>query len=170
MLAMVAAAVLLFYAAAIPVHIAFRLQTDADVPFRFGISLFVPRRPLKSVRQNKKRFRFPIKLHPADAFFAAKTALRQLKIDRITLSGEFGSGDAAATALICGSISAIGCMICKRAALRLTPDFSADRLRVDLTGMISLRAGHIMTAALLGAFQYGLRRFKAWTGIPLKAS
>ena len=170
MLAMVAAAVLLFYAAAIPVHITFRLQTDADVPFRFGISLFEPCRSFKPVQRREKRFRLPGKLHPADAFLSVKTALKRLRIERIILNGSFGSGDAAATALICGSISAIGCMICKYAALRLTPDFSADRLRVDLTGMISLRAGHIMTAALFGAIQYGSRRFKAWTGIPLKAS
>ena len=167
--AMVAAVMTLLYIAVIPVHIVFRLQTDAEKIFRIGISIFRPNLALKPARHKNKNFKPPKVLHPPDALSAAKTALRRIKIEQICLDGEFGSGDAASTALICGGISAISCMFSKRTALRLTPDFSADRLRIDLTGMISMRFGHIMTAALLGAFQYGLRRFKAWTSIPLKA-
>lgn len=169
-LAIVASALTLFYIAAIPVHIVFRLKTGANEPFQVGISLFEPRFVLKPVPRKKKNFSPPKEFHPLDTLSAAKAALRHLKIDQIRLDGEFGSGDAALTALICGGISALSCMAAKHASLKLIPDFCADCLQIDLTGMISMRIGHIMTAALLGAFQYGSRRFKAWTSIPLKAS
>ena len=168
--AMAAVALTLFYIAAIPVHIVFRLQTDSEKPFRIGITLFDPRFAFSHPRRKRRNFRRPNAFHPFDALTAAKTVLRHMKFDQIRLDGEFGSGDAALTALICGSIFAIGSMLSGRTSLRLNPDFSADHLRIDLTGMISMRFGHIMTAALLSAFQYGLRRFKAWTNIPSKAS
>ena len=58
----------------------------------------------------------------------------------------------------------------KKILIGLRPDFSCSRLHADLSGMISIRIGHIMIAALHGAYQYGLRRLKKWTSIPLKAS
>jgi len=176
MLTMVAAAVTLFYLSAIPVHVSFFLRVGVDTRFGLGISIFEPRLAFRrSLKQNAglKPPKLTEKLHPADILSSIRTMLKHLRIERICLDGIFGSGDAAVTALVCGGISSIHCALHGMQKgivhLNLQPDFSADRLRVDLSGMISLRAGHIMIAALLGAIQYGSRRFKAWTSIPSRA-
>jgi len=181
-LSMVTAAVTLFYLSAIPIHIALRLRVGADCFFGFGVSAFEPRFAL---RQSLERQRFSKRPHPLfkklngpDALKSSlqsfKYASKHIRIERILLNGSFGSHDAALTALVCGSASAIGCALGssfkRRVHISLQPDFNTDSLRAELVGMISMRVGHIMLAALLGAFQYGSRRLKKWTGIPLKAS
>ena len=170
MLAIVASLTILFYLSAIPVHITFWLQIGAETRHGIGISIFEPRFLLKLPPEKRKNPKPSPKLHPADALSAAKAALHHIRIDRFRLHGSFGTSDAAVTALICGAVSAVSCIAPPNTNLCLQPDFSCSRLQLDLTGMISMRAGHIMTAALLGAFQYGFRRFKAWISIPLKAS
>lgn len=176
MLPMVTAAVTLFYLTAIPVHIAFRLRAGPDSRLGLGISIFESRFAMRHALRENTGFKTPKprkKIHPLDALDAAKTVLKHIKIDQIRLDGIFGASDAAVTALVCGGVSsmscALRCALGRNINLNLQPDFSSDRLRIDLTGMISMRAGHIMIAALLGAFQYGSRRFKAWTSIPSKA-
>ncbi len=176
MVALAAAAVTLFYLAAIPVHIAVHLHIGSDFRFGFGISIFEPRFAMDRALRPKaspKPPKLPKTLDKTDALRAARSALRHLKIDRLSLDGVFGADDAAVTALVCGGVSSLSCaMQCavgRGVRMNLRPDFSANRLRIELTGMISVRAGHIMTAALLGAFQYASRRFKAWTSIPSKA-
>lgn len=177
LLPMVTAAVMLFYLSAIPVHIAFQLHTGADRRFKVGISIFEPRFAMRHALTAGEAFKppkLPKKLHLSDALVSAKTVLRHIKIDLFRLDGVFGTDDAAVTALVCGGVSSMGCalqcILGRGVRIHLQPDFSSDRLRVDMTGMISMRAGHIMIAALLGAFQYGSRRFKEWTSIPSKAS
>ena len=176
MLTMVTAAVTIFYLTSIPVHIAFQLRIGADSRFGLGVSIFEPRFARRHALDEGATFKppkLPKKLHPLDALSAAKTVLAHIKIDRVRLDGVFGSDDAAVTALVCGGVSSLSCAL--RSALgrgvrlNLQPDFSSSSLRVELSGMISMRAGHIMIAALLGAFQYGSRRFKEWTSIPSKA-
>lgn len=181
-LSMVTAAVTLLYLSAIPIHIALRLRIGADSFFGLGVSAFEPRFALRQSLE-KRRFgsrspAFLRKLNGPDAlksgFQSFKYASRHIRIERILLNGSFGSHDAALTALVCGGASAIGCALRgsfkRRVHISLRPDFSADSLRAELVGMISMRVGHIMLAALLGAFQYGSRRLKKWTSIPSKAS
>ena len=60
--------------------------------------------------------------------------------------------------------------VTRRARVSLRPDFAAASAHAELSGMISLRVGHIMLAALLGAWEYGLGRLKTWKSIPSKAS
>jgi hypothetical protein len=78
--------------------------------------------------------KLPEDLHPTDILSAAKVALKHARIDRLLLNGQIGTSDAAITALVCGSISALNCTIPHSAQLCLTPDFSSDHLRIDLTG------------------------------------
>lgn len=181
-LSMVTAAVTLFYLSAIPLHVALRLRLGPDSSFGFGISAFEPRFALRhAMKQQNANVRIPPLLKKLDwraalkaASRSAKYASRHLRIDRIELRGIFGSDDAALTALICGGAMAAGnalrCATGREICFRLQPDFSGGPLRAELTGMISVRVGHIMLAALLGAYQYGSRRLKQWTSTPLKAS
>lgn len=182
MLPIITAAVTLFYISAIPLHIAFRLRVGPDSFFGIGISAFEPRFAL---RKSLKKQPFNINLPPlfkkpdfpdalSSAFRFFKYALTHIKIERIRLDGVFGCDDAALTALVCGGVTAVGnalrCSTGREIRFSLHPDFSGGAFRTELTGMISMRLGHIMLAALLGAYQYGSRRLKEWTSIPLKAS
>lgn len=180
-LSAITAAVTLFYISAIPVHIALRLRVGPDNFFGFGISAFEPRFALKQSLQSRSFRRRKSSVKKEAITDILKGALRSLKyasdhtkIDRIRLEGRFGSGDAALTALVCGCATAadhaLHCTVGKKVHISLQPDFSTDVLQAELIGMISIRAGHIMLAALLGAFQYGSRRLKKWTSTPLKAS
>ena len=179
MLPLIAAAVSLFYFSAVPIHIAVRLHIDQSSFFGVGISVFEPR---FAIRQSARKRQPSAKTPSALSVFSKavslrsglsflKTILRHVRIESVHLDGSFGSGDAALTALICGGASALGCAFCagRKAHLSIRPDFTADMLRAELSGMICVRAGHIMLAALLGAFQYGSRRIRKWTSIPSKA-
>jgi len=177
-LPMVAAAVTLFYLSAIPIHVAVRLRIGANRFFGIGVSAFEPRFALRHsqspLNPGGKTPGFLKNLSWPDALRAARYAASHLRIDRIHLEGTFGSDDAALTALVCGGAMSIGnalrCATGREIFFRLRPDFSGGSLRVELAGMISVRVGHIMLAALLGAYQYGSRRLKEWTSIPLKVS
>lgn len=181
-LPMITAAVTLFYLGAVPIHIAFTLKLGQDSGFRIGVSAFEPRFALRHAhRLRPDSFRSPAFLKNMDTPGLLKSALKTLKyalehirIEQIDLHGVFGSDDAALTALVCGGASAIACALHsstgRNIRLRLRPDFSGGPVRAELTGMISVRVGHIMLAALLGAYQYGSRRLKEWTGTPLRAS
>lgn len=176
MLPIITAAAALFYFSAIPIHIAFLLRLGADNRLSLGVSLFESRFALRRASENKTGFRppkAPENLNLADSFRAAMSALKHLKPELLRLDGAIGTSDAALTALLCGSIASLGCALsCSFNHIRIDirPDFSADHPRADLTGMISVRIGHIMIAALVGAIQYGSRRIKRWTSIPLNAS
>lgn len=178
-LSAITAAVTFFYLSAIPIHIALRLHVGTDSFFGFGVSAFEPRfalrqslqkRSFKGRRTSFKKENLSDILKSVIRFL--KYAVRHTRIERISLNGRFGSGDAALTAIVCGSAASVGCALrgvsCKRIRIHLNPDFSADTFRAELVGMISIRAGHIMLAALLGAYQYGSRRLKKWTSIPSK--
>jgi hypothetical protein len=180
-LSAITAAVTLFYLSAIPIHIALRLHIGPVSFFGFGISAFEPRFALKQSLQARSISRRKPSIKKEAITDVLKSAFRSLKyasdhtkIERIRLDGSFGSGDAALTALVCGSTDAVGYALRgaagKKVQISLAPDFSADSLRAELVGMISIRAGHIMFAALLGAIQYGSRRLKKWISTPLKAS
>lgn len=179
---LVTAAVALFYVGAIPVHLAVMLRLGPNGGFGLGLSAFEPRFAVERARRRQdgqmKAPSIPKNLDVRAAlkagFKVLKTLLGHVHLDGLRLSGRFGSDDAALTALVCGGMTVLGnalrCASGREVRLDLTPDFSASALRAELSGMISVRVGHIMLAALLGGFQYGTRRLKAWTSTPLKAS
>lgn len=179
---MITTAVALFYVGAIPVKLAFHLHLGEEFRFGIGVSIFEERfaRNLALRRESmpKKLPAFLKKLNLSTALRSALRAARHMlahtRLDFFQLHGSLGTHDAALTALVCGVLMSMGCALrCasgRSIRLNLRPDFSSDRLRADLTGMISVRIGHIMLAALLGAFEYLTGRIRQWTSIPLKAS
>lgn len=174
-------AVALFYLSAIPIQIAFSLRYDGALRFGAGFSAFEPRRarrrartasPKKQSAAKKWTPKHPIALLRATlkAFFSLS---RHLKLLSLTMDGTVGLSDAAATALICGAANSLDAAlfaVTHRARVSLRPDFAAASAHAELSGMISLSVGHIMLAALLGAWEYGLGRLKTWKSIPSKAS
>lgn len=181
-LSLTTAAVALFYLSAIPVRIVFCLRLGPDAGFGLGVAVFEERFARKiALERRDGGGKVPSLLRKADLASAAKSllraadfAVRHLRLDELSLDGTFGSHDASLTALVCGGLNALGCTL--RASTRrnvrasLRPDFAADRLYGELSGIISIRVGHIMLAALLGAFEYASGRFNQWISTPLKAS
>jgi len=170
-LPLVTSAIALFYLSAIPVRIAFRLRTGTAPHFGVGVSLFEARFARAGALTQFRKTSSPKKLPPKELLRSARYLLRHT--DELRIDGVFGAGDAALTALVCGAVSSAGhafTAASRRAVIfALRPDFSCERLRVDASGIVSLRAGHIILAALLGAYDYATGRFQQWTSTPSKA-
>ncbi len=174
-------AVALFYLSAIPLRIAFSLRCGGALHFGAGLSAFEPGRARRRARNAPSKKRDAAKKwkpkRPIALLRAALKALfrlsRHLKLLSLSVDGTVALSDAAATALICGAANSLDAAlfaVAKRARVSLRPDFAAASAHAELSGMISLRVGHIMLAALLGAWEYGLGRLKTWKSIPSKAS
>jgi len=181
-----AAAVLAFYLAAIPVKIAAIVEISSGVGFGAGLALFenrfarrralrralgqMPHLPWKKLEIDAQKLAMLRALRRG-----AGHLLRHMHIEQLRLQGSIGTSDAARTALICGFANAAGNAL--RPAVRsgavsicLQPDFSSVHLQARLCGMISLRLGHIMLAAILILFEYGNGRIQQWTNTRSKTS
>ena len=181
-----AAAVFAFYLAAIPIKIAAIVEISSGVGFGAGLALFenrfackralrralgkIPHLPWKKFEMDAGKLAMLRALRRGAGYLMRHTCLEQIR-----LRGVIGTSDAAKTALICGLANAAGNAL--RPALRrgtvsicLQPDFSQAQMQVRLYGIISLRLGHIMLAAIFTLFQYGNGRIQQWINTRLKTS
>lgn len=90
------------------------------------------------------------------------------KSTRVRVSARVQTGDAYATALLCGFLHAAGGAL--RIPLRAEAGFSSDRAHIALRGMIRVKIGNIVMAALLHFARTKRRRLAQWKESPLKAS
>lgn len=171
-----AIAALLFYFCAIPVKFALVVRISNHPGFGAGAAAFegrfALRRAGKRARGEKKHLpwkREEKKLARLDALPAALKAgrylLRHLRLEALRARGRLSAGDAAQTALLCGCASALEgalapCAPPGAVRLALQPDFSGAGNDLTLCGMVSLRAGHIILAALIGAWNNCIRRIR----------
>lgn len=135
------------YLWAVPVCVAFCV--DGEGGFRAGAAAgtFNTRAVLRRARldmgRGKKRPGRPK---------AAKAALRllaHLRFERVSLKGRLGLSDAAATALACGALSALGAALRGRTRsleVEVAPAF--DGPRAELRGIARARLGQIIFAAI----------------------
>ena len=166
-------ALLFLYAAAIPVKFALEVQLGSGIKFGTGISIFAKRYAAKAARlrclgEKKRRFRRRKKpdLNLNAAISAgmkpARYLLRHVRLESLELCGRLCLGDAARTAMVCGCLHSLEGMLLpmaeSRVSLRPQADFSAGQSELHLRGMVSLSAGHIILAALIGAWNYMIRR------------
>ena len=168
-----AIAVFFIYLSAIPVKLAISLHICDHPAFGAGASVFEGRYALNSARLRALGLKkhFPWKKTETDlkknaALTAAMKAgwhlIRHTKLEQLHAEGHISSPDAAKTALICGCTQALEGALLPIAApntinIRLTPDFYAGSSDVLLFGMVSVQAGHIMLAALIGAWNFAIR-------------
>ena len=167
-----AIAAVLVYLAAVPVKFAWVLCMDQSIAFGGGLALFEGRFALRSARRRMlgEKKHLPWKKTEADILKravlpATRKAAGQLHLhlDFLQICGRICTADAARTALICGSADALEGMLLPvfpgKLRIRLQPDFSSGHSEVSLSGMVSTRLGHIIFAALIGAWHYmNLRR------------
>ena len=157
-----------FYLAAVPVKFVFIVQIAARPAFAMGASIFegglAGRRAARSLHRSSHRSRcFPAISNKTSIFRAAVKMLayllRKLRVEKLQIQGRIGTDDAARTALICASAYSLESALVPllpRSRIQLHPeaDFTSGMSDVMLLGMFSLRAGHIITAALIGAWNY----------------
>ena len=171
----------LAYVGAVPVWVAFCLSTEGGLRAGTGVGVFERRFALRKAREAS---RSPIAKEGRSRKGDLRRTLAVLKRLRnagIRLRGRLGLGDAAATAVACGALQALGPALAARAGrvdIAVTPDFDSPELHIELQGMIRVRVGQIISAgvrsgmdALLHSGKRDLiRRGFKWTSIPSKAS
>ncbi len=170
----VAAAQALVYLGAVPLHLAFCLRTRDGLRFGAGISAFVRRAARRRAQRAARRgeLKLPKLKKGASPPGWLMPCLRCLRLESVRVQGSLGMGEAAATALACGGVRALGRAlrgVAPRVRLEVAPDFSEDGPRVDLRGMIRVRSGQIILAALRGGTQYANGRIAQWKNTRLKA-
>ena len=121
-----------FYLCAIPVKLSVRLDD-----FRAGSQLSVFGARLNSGKGKGPNAMRVIRI------------IRHIRFERLEARGRVCLGDAAATALLCGGMTAaLNALPARSKAVRLTPDFRSDRVAVHLCGMLRARSGQIILAML----------------------
>lgn len=121
-----------------------------------GASAFEPRlarrraRPLARHSQSRPSLPSPPVLRAA--LRAGLCLLRRLRLEQLRVHGTLATGNAAATALLCGLAEAVQAACTPLNGLvdlRIQPDFSRSSSDLEASGMIGLRVGHIICAALI---------------------
>ena len=160
----------LMYLAAVPVCAAFCLSAGDGVRLGVGVSVFERRFALRRARRFDA---FPPKKPKRRGGKRAWGVLRNLRGLGVGLRGRLCLGDAAATALACGALRALAAALgtrARRVEIDIDPEFSSAEFRVELQGMIRVRAGQIITAAARSGFDKINRRVAQWTSTPSKES
>jgi len=156
----------LFYLLSIPLNAAFALSTADGVRWGVGVSAF----DLSPALRRARAYR-PVKRRRGGGAMPPWRLVWHLRGARIRLRGRLGLGDAASTALACGALRGLASALAARAGrveVDVTPVFAGE-VCLELTGMIRLRAGQIMTAIVKDQIDNIHRRIARWTSIPLKA-
>ena len=162
----------LFYCTAIPVKFAFMLRINGHTDFGAGLAIFEGRYALKSARSRAlgmkpnlpwRKTEMELRRALPAALHAGRYLLRHTHLEKLQAAGQFSLGDAARTALAWGFIHSLQGMLLPFAPpgslqFSLQPDFSAGGSDAWCSGMVSVPAGHIIIAALIGAWHYLKRR------------
>lgn len=171
-----AAAIFIFYFCALPLKFALILDLCPEPRLLAGMAIFETRFALRRAGNRRARKKHaplrPELLSPALA--AGKYLLRKLRLEYLEFSGLICESDAARTALLfglCDGLRRAAAPLGDRLRIRVCADFSGSGSALRLTGMIRLRAGHIILAALCFALKLLEKRLRKWkTDIPLKIS
>lgn len=160
LVALAAALTAMFYAVQIPIQVAFCARAGEKAgaalgvrPFAGNLALRAARKRLGKARRRKRGKKPPLKL----IWAIARRLLPHVRLEQVSVRGEVGLRDAAATAIFAGAAAAltraIGAAAGARVTVRVQPDFQGERLRGEVFGIISLRVGHIMLAACGGILE-----------------
>lgn len=163
---LIAAVEALGYLSAVPVCVAFWLEGGDGLHAGVGAGTFDARAALRrAIRQagRKRKKRRGARI----GFGRGLRLFSKIKLERFVLRGRLGLGDAAATAVACGGLNALGASLRGRVeavSVDVAPAFDADAPRVEIRGMVRARAGQIMIAAARSGFPR--QRSKKTGGLP----
>ncbi len=141
----------LLYLASVPVCVTFCVSDEGGLKAGAGAGAFNARRALKRARRAmmedgpRVKNRVPVK--------ALLRLVMRLRFERISVKGRLGLSDAAATALACGGLTALGSALRARSLsveVDVAPAFDGPRL--ELRGMMRARVGQIIVAAAKAQF------------------
>lgn len=170
MLFVVAALTAGFYMLQIPLKAAFCARAGERVGAALGVRPFAGRAALQAARKRlengrpKKKPGQKRKKKPSPALLWAigRRLLPHAHLEEVRAQGEIGLSDAAATALAVGCLQAllrgVGAAANARVIWRVQPQFQAQCLRGEISGIVSMRVGHIIFAALAGVIENSRRR------------
>lgn len=158
----VAAAQALFYLGATPLFVALRLRAGDGPRFGVGVGAFERRYALKKASQPRAPKERRGAKSPAKWVWRLA---RRARIEQLTLRGRLCLGDAAATALACGALTALagGLGRAKQTRIDIAPDFDSAAPRVELQGTLRVRAGQLVVAAAKCGIDEIDRRIAQWT-------
>lgn len=167
----------------LPVKIALHLRIGEKIRFSSGVAVFAgkladqladkhargrKKPPLLSrwIKNAHKRSRLSACLAGLRCFY------RHLHFERLAARGTLSLPDAAQTAMACGAANALSASLKNhpRVSISLRPDFSAGKSDALVRGMFSIRAGHIILAAVKGTAHYIREEFAQWKNTRLKTS
>ena len=158
-IALLAAALLAFT----PLTVAFCARVGERTGAALGVFPLVGGVALRLSRTRagkRKRPRRKPKKRPDALLLIAvgRRLLARVRVEELRAQGELGLADAAATALAAGLLQALlraaGATLRARVVFAVRPDFQGRRLAGELAGIASLRVGHIIAAALMGAWEH----------------
>ncbi|MBR3928487.1 MAG: hypothetical protein IKJ65_05730 [Clostridia bacterium] len=112
-------------------------------------------------RKNKRTRRISLKV--------ITYLIKRVKIERIFLSGVVSFEDAMHTALAFAALNALSQIKPLHIQNETRADFALGRTNMEITGILSVTAGHIMIAALKHAAIALRERFDLWTNTRSKA-
>ena len=148
---LVAAMQSLLYLASVPVCVTFCVSGEGGLKAGAGAGAFNARRALRRARRAmmksgpRVKNRVPVK--------ALLRLVMRLRFERVSVKGRLGLSDAAATALACGGLTALGSALRARSGsveVDVAPAFDGPRL--ELRGMVRARIGQIIVAAAKAQF------------------
>lgn len=167
----------LLYACAVPLHIAVCLKAGQGLKASAGFALFEKRfaesRAAKRLSGCGRSGRGDGRTRIPGSIRFLLRMLAPLRRSRIRVTGCVSAGDAAGTALFIGGIRAAECTLIPffpELSFNIVPDFNASISYVDIDGMITLRSGQIIVAALSAALKNTSRRITQWISIRSKVS
>ena len=170
MLFVVAALAAGFCMLQIPLKVAFCVRADERVGAALGVRPFAGYSAMKAARmrlENGKPKKKPKKKRNQKPnlgllWAVGRRLLAHVRLEEMRAQGEMGLSDAAVTALAVGCLQAllraVGAATGAQVVWHVQPQFQAQCLRGEISGIVSMRVGHIILAALAGVIENSRRR------------
>lgn len=169
---LIAVAEALVYLASIPLCVAVRVTTRGGARVGVGVGAFERRFAQRRARKASKPLSLPEGGKKGPGARLAWGVARRLRGAGVTLRGTLCLGDAAATALACGTLQALGAALgggAARVTIDVRPRFDGMDVEARLQGMLRARTGQIILAAARCGVDSVNRRISQWTSIPSRA-
>lgn len=158
------------YALFTPVIAAFAVSS---VGWGWGVGYFFTSGAVRRARRRAagliKRKRKKKRLSPKTSRRLFSDIRKHARVERIFVSGVLSFENAMHTALVYGAVCALDGMSGRRLYNGVHADFSLGHTEVEITGILSLPAGHMILAVIREGIYQVKERIQAWKSTRLKA-